>query len=239
MTSIATSPLTVTLADGVATLAMDDGKANVMSEAMTAALVDGLAQARAAKAIVVITGRPSVFSGGFDLGVFKGEDNAAKLRMLAGGARLAQTMLAHPQPIITVCAGHAMAMGAFVVASADVRIAVDTGMVIQANEVAIGMTVPYFAIEACRQRLSPNALHAATAFSQPFNPSQALAAGFFDEITAAAELANATAAAIARIKKLHLASFAATKARLREAQAVVMQQAVDKDMAAWGKMLGV
>ncbi|MEI2623290.1 MAG: enoyl-CoA hydratase-related protein [Giesbergeria sp.] len=66
-------------ADGVATLTMDDGKANAMGPAMQAALNAALDRAEADKAIVVLTGRPGVFSGGFDLSVFKAGDPAGNV----------------------------------------------------------------------------------------------------------------------------------------------------------------
>ena len=76
-------------ADGVATLTMDDGKANAMGPAMQAALNAALGRAEADKAIVLLTGRPGVFSGGFDLSVFKAGDPQVTFQMLTGGAMIA------------------------------------------------------------------------------------------------------------------------------------------------------
>ena len=57
--------LTCSLADGIATLHMDDGKANAMAPAMSAALNEGLdrASAEGAKA-VVIRGISGLLCGG-------------------------------------------------------------------------------------------------------------------------------------------------------------------------------
>ncbi len=234
------SPVKVSIANGVAHVAMDDGKANVMSETMTSALNAALDEAQAAQAIVVISGRAGVFSGGFDLGVFKGSDNAAKLRMMVAGARLSRRLLTHPQPVVLVCSGHAMAMGSFLVLSADVRLgASDSPLTVQANEVAIGMTVPYFAIETCRLRLTPSAAHAATTLAQPFNAAQALSAGFFDQLCPADQLVVATQHTVQQLQKLHMPSFAATKARLREPLLPTFDAAIDQDIAAWSAMLGL
>ena len=52
-------------ADGVATLTMDDGKANAMSPAMQAALNAAFDRAEADKAIVVLTGRAGRVFGWF------------------------------------------------------------------------------------------------------------------------------------------------------------------------------
>ena len=61
------SPTTYELKDSVATITMDDGKANVMSVAMLSALNTALDKAVSDRAVVVLTGRTGIFSGGFDL----------------------------------------------------------------------------------------------------------------------------------------------------------------------------
>ena len=56
-------PVTYELKDSVATITMDDGKANAMSLPMLSALNAALDRAVADRAIVVLTGRPGIFSG--------------------------------------------------------------------------------------------------------------------------------------------------------------------------------
>ena len=64
-------PLTYAFEDGIASIAIDDGKANVMSVSMLHALDAALDRAAADKAVVVLQGRAGMFSAGFDLSVFK------------------------------------------------------------------------------------------------------------------------------------------------------------------------
>ena len=73
---------------GIATLTMDDGKANVMSVRMLQAINAALDRAQADQAVVVLAGRAGMFSGGFDLSVFKSGDASETCRMLEAGARL-------------------------------------------------------------------------------------------------------------------------------------------------------
>jgi enoyl-CoA hydratase len=220
-------------ADGVTTLWMDDGKANVMSDAMVANFDLALYEARTTGSIVVIKGRANVFSGGFDLAVLKGNDRAAKLRMLANGAQLALRLLSHPQPIVAVCAGHAIAMGAFLLLSADYRLGQDGQQVVQANEVAIGMTLPYFALEVLRQRLTPAALTLAGATALPYSAQAGLQAGFYDELAPPDQMDAALERTVARLKKLDRAAFSASKARLRAATLLAMQTAIEQDKQDW------
>ena len=222
-------------ADGVATLTMDDGKANAMGPAMQAALSAALDRAEADKAIVVLTGRPGVFSGGFDLSVFKAGDPQVTFQMLTGGAQWAQRVLSYPHPVVAACSGHAMAMGLFLLQCADVRIGLNAGATFQANEVLIGMTLPYFALESLRERVSTPHLHlvgTGLAYSGP----AAVQAGLLDEAVAPEALAAAVQAQVDRLKKAHPASFTATKQRLRAGVMAALPQATESDKADWMRL---
>ena len=59
--------LTYSFKDGVAVITLDDGKANALGAQSWAELNEALDMAEAEDAIVVITGREGVMSGGFDL----------------------------------------------------------------------------------------------------------------------------------------------------------------------------
>jgi enoyl-CoA hydratase len=228
--------LTYELSNGVATLTMDDGKANVMSVRLLQAIDAALDRAVADKAVVVLTGRAGMFSGGFDMAVFKGERQELA-RMLEAGARLSLRLLSHPFPVVAVCAGHAMAMGAFLLLSTDLRIGVSEGYKVQLTEVQIGMTLPHFAIEVSRQRLTPSHYNLAAGLSQPYTPQGAMAAGFLDEIVPADALASTVAAHTARLQKLHMAAFAATKLRLRANALTALRDAIDQDVREWSAPL--
>jgi len=225
-------PLKVQRHDGVTTITMDDGKANVMSVRMLQSLHRALQQAQQDDSTVVLTGRAGMFSGGFDLAVFK-RDPTETLLMLTEGARLTERLLSFPRPVLAVCTGHAIAMGAFILLCADVRIGVDHGPRLQANEVQIGMTLPRFAIEVMRQRLSPAQLQLAAVTALPYSPLQAVAAGFLDELTPVSGLAESARVQLERLGKLDPKAFAATKQRLREATLTALHHAIDADIADW------
>ncbi len=207
--------VTSRLDHSIATLTMDDGKVNVLSPAMLGQVNAALDEAADA-AVVVLTGRPGVFSAGFDLRVLQARDAAAE-GMIRGGFELAARLLTFPAPVLIACTGHAIAMGSFLLLSADYRIGADGPYKITANEVAIGMTIPVAAIEICRQRLSPAHLSRALALAETFPPAEAAAVGFLDLVVPGAELADAAAAAASRLAELDRAAHAATKLRVRGA----------------------
>ncbi|WP_296448216.1 crotonase/enoyl-CoA hydratase family protein [Rhodoferax sp. UBA5149] len=226
------APLTYEFDAGIATIKMDDGKANVMNSRMLQALNTALDRAQADQAIVVLTGRTGMFSGGFDLAVFKG-DPQEQYQMLEAGARLTERLLSFAHPVVAVCTGHAIAMGAFLLLCADVRIGLDRETTIQVNELQIGLTLPRFAVEVCRQRLAPAHLNIATLSAQPYSPHKAVLAGFLDEVVPAASLASALHSNTTRLQKLHAPSFTATKLRLRGAVLTALHEAINEDMVDW------
>ena len=236
-----TNLINYTLQDGIATLAMDDGKANVMGLPMQAALNAALDRALTDQAVVVLTGRSGMFSGGFDLNVFK-TDPAASVRMLEGGARLALRLLAYPHPVLAACNGHAVAMGCFLLLGADLRIGLDTGSVavgvapslsIRAIEVQIGMTLPRFALNLCRYRLTPAHYSLACTTAYPYQPQTALAAGFLDELASPETFAAAVQARAVYLSKLHREAFTASKAKLKQAQLDELEADIQADAAMW------
>ncbi len=231
------SPVTYTLAQGVATITMDDGKANVLGLNMLSAINAALDQALADQAVTVLRGRPGMFSGGFDLSVFKSEPQEL-CQMLEAGARLALRLLEFPHPVLAACTGHAVAMGAFLLLASDVRVGVELHTRIQVNEVHIGLTLPRFAIETCRQRLAPAHLHVAAATALPYSPQQALAAGFLDEVATLDAFESVVQVHSARLAGLQRAAFTATKARMVERTLVAMRDAIAQDVAEWSQNFG-
>jgi len=227
-------PLTYALENGIATIAIDDGKANVMSVSMLRALDAALDKAAADKAVVVIRGRTGMFSAGFDLTVFK-RDPQELFEMLRAGAAITERLLSSPCPFVAFCTGHAIAMGAFLLLSADLRIGASVDAKIQVNEVQIGLTLPHFAIEVCRQRLSPAHFNLAAITATPYNPHQAVVAGFLDEVVPAESLAAVLKSRTDHLRKLDAESFTATKLRLRGPALTLLRDAIKRDVEVWSQ----
>jgi len=181
-------PVTVTDHDGVAVVAMDDGKANALGHHLLGALSSALDDVADADAVVV-AGRPGRFSAGFDLEVMKqGGDDARGL--LAAGVDAFLKAYLHPRPVVAACTGHAIAAGAIVLMSSDVRIGADGDFKVGMPEVTIGMPLPFFATELMRDRLSPCHLGAAL-LGRMVDPAGAVEVGYLDEVVEAARVLDA------------------------------------------------
>ena len=171
----------VTVEESVATIAMDDGKVNALSPDMLREINEGLDHAELeGVAAVVIAGNAKVFSGGFDLKVLTGGGQPA-IDMLAGGFELAARILAFPKPVVMACTGPAIAMGSFLLLSGD-HLVGSPDHRMQANEVAIGLTMPGPALAIMRHRLTPAAFQRAVGLAAEFKGESAIAAGYLDEL---------------------------------------------------------
>jgi enoyl-CoA hydratase len=215
----------------IASIAIDDGKLNVFSIAMLQALHAALDRAEQDGAVVLLRGRPGCFSAGFDMNVF-GAGLEPTLEMLTLGATLAERVLSFPRPVLVACSGHAVAAGAFLPLAADVRIGADGPFRIGLNEVKIGLTVPSFAIELARGRLTPAHFDAAVVGARMYDPAGAVTAGFLDRVVDADELGQASLAAAAELAELNGAAHAATKRRARAETLARLRAAIEGELTA-------
>ena len=217
------------LANGVATIQLDDGKRNALSPEMLRQIYAAFERAEADRAIVILTGREQVFSAGFDLKIMKGAPLDA-LRMLRAGYSLTARVLAYPYPVIAACNGHALAMGVFLMLSADYVIGTRGEFRISANEVAIGMTMPRVAAAMLRHRLTPADFQTAVALARYFPVEDALNAGFFDELADAASLIPRARELAVAFAKLDMPAHSASKLRIRRPLIRYIRRSVPLDL---------
>jgi len=204
------------LQQNIATIRIDDGKRNALSPELLREIYAALNRAEADKATVILTGREDVFSAGFDLKVMKrGGMNA--IRMLRLGYGLPARVLAYPYPVIAACGGHSLAMGVFLMLSADYVIGSHGDFKIAANEVAIGMTMPRVAAAVLQNRLTPAAYQRAVVLAEYFDVDSALGAGFFDELVEQDNLQSRAEACAREFGKLDANSHTVSKRRIRSA----------------------
>ncbi|MFT3768094.1 MAG: crotonase/enoyl-CoA hydratase family protein [Minicystis sp.] len=202
------------LRDGVAVVGMDDGKANALSYAMLEALHGALDRADREASAVVLAGRPGRFCAGFDLKTMMAGPESAQA-LLTKGAELLLRLYAHPQPIVAASTGHALAGGALVLLTCDLRLGARGDFRIGLNEVAIGLPVPILAHELARDRLAKSALTDAVLFARVYNPDEATAAGYLDRVVDAERVLDEAVSEARRLGQLPRPSFSQSKRSLR------------------------
>lgn len=200
---------------GVATITMDDGKVNALSPDMQGEINQALDKAEADGAVVLLTGNQKALSAGFDLSIIT-TPGPESIAMLRGGFDLSARLLSFPTPVVIAQSGHAIAMGFFLLLSGDYRVGVDKPVKLVANEVAIGMTLPWAAIEICRYRLAPSAYQRMLNTAEPIAQSEAIAAGVLDALAPEDTLLDTAREVATRFTTLNMDAHRGTKLRVRE-----------------------
>jgi enoyl-CoA hydratase len=212
----------------IATITMDDGKANAVSPQLVEELNPALDQAESDNAVVILTGRTGKFSAGFDLSVVK-QGGEARVRLARSGAQLAVRLLGFPTPMILACNGHCLALGALLLLSADLRIGVKGHYKIGLNEVAIGMTLPYFGVEIARARLAPVYFSRSVVNAEIYTPQGAVEAGFLDITVPEEQLTETAMQSAQELTKLDMTAHYETKLRVRESALTAINNAIKRD----------
>ena len=222
--------------EGISVIKIDDGKANALSLPMQQAINSALDEAEKLKQPLVLTGRSGILSAGFDLKTLAAGGSPA-VEMLNGGINLALRLLSFPSPVIVACPGHAIAMGVFLLQSCDYRIGVAGDFKYVANEVAIGMTMPFSTIEILRQRLTPAALSRAVLLAETFTPQNGVETGFVDHVVSTeAKLLPAAVEFAKSTTTLNAAAHLASKQRLRGEAIAAIRSGLTKDYDGWKKL---
>lgn len=219
--------------NGVATITLTNGKANALSHEVFTALNAALDRAEQDKAVVILTGQPGIFSGGYDLKEMqKGPEQASALVTI--GSKLTRRLAAFPLPVIGACSGHAIAKGAFILLSVDYRVGVAGNFKLGLNEVAIGMTMHHTGIEIARHRLSPAHFYRSVMNAEIFDPEGAVAAGFLDETVAPEALLERAQELASQFSKLNMRAHRETKLKAKADYLALLDRCIEQDAAHLG-----
>ncbi|MDO8839586.1 MAG: crotonase/enoyl-CoA hydratase family protein [Parvibaculum sp.] len=225
---MSTSILNYSIENDIATLAMDDGKANALGHAMIGEINAALDRAQNEAKAVLIAGRDKRFCAGFDLEVMaSGPDNVRKL--VGAGAELLMRLYEYRLPVVMACTGHALAAGGLLLLAADARIGAAGAFKIGLPEVAIGMTLPIFGIELARDRLARNRFSEAVTQARIYGPDEAVAVGYLDETAAPEALIETASARAATLAALAQPAFANTKRKERAATIAHIRETLEAD----------
>jgi enoyl-CoA hydratase len=178
-----TDPLaTLTQQDDISIITLDDGKANVFSEEMTQAINDCLDQVPTESGSLIITGRPGMFSAGFDLKIISAGDMQATMDMSLSGFKLLSRLFSFPRPILAACSGHGIALGTFLLCCCDYRIGVKGDFMIGANEMRTNMVIPIPILELISHRVSASHKYRAILGAEMYSIENGIGAGLIDEV---------------------------------------------------------
>lgn len=173
--------LTTTQDGNVLRIALDDGKANVLGTKMLEALHRAIELGRDADA-VLMTGREKIFSGGLDLAEVAPLQKAELQVFLERFHQTFRALFAFERPLVIAARGGAVAGGAILLCTGDVRLSSRDKGVIGVNEARLGVPFPVSAFEIVFHALGPNEANRAMVVGELANKEDALRRGFVHEL---------------------------------------------------------
>lgn len=179
---------TLTSEGDVSVITLNDGKANVFSPEMSKTISSLLDEVPDDKGSLVITGRPGIFSAGFDLKIISSGDASAVSSMIKTGFTLLARVYNFPRPVIAACSGHGVALGAFLLCCADYRIGAKGQFIVQANETRNNMSIPTPILEISKTRISKTHWYRAILNAEAYPIEKAIEPGYLDEVVEAESL---------------------------------------------------
>jgi enoyl-CoA hydratase len=214
-----------TVSDGVALLAMDDGRVNAMDLGFFAELNAALDDC-AGDAAVVLAGRPGMFSAGLNTKVMAGLDLDGMAELVSVFGETMLRVWEEPRPTVAAVTGHAVAGGTILAMCCDHAVAADGDFRWGLTETSIGMVLPSWVLAIARANVRADRLDDLALPGRAVLPAEAAEAGFADELAPAEAVLERALAHARTLAALPLPAYAGNKARLRGAAA----QAVRGDL---------
>ena len=202
--------------DGVAVVALDRPPANAFSAELVAELTGALESRMSARAVVLTSVNPKIFSGGWDLTRVSVLARPEMERFFEDYCDLIRRIFTFPAPIVAALPGHAIAGGMIVAAAADERFVAEGPARLGLSEVALGVPLPACCLELFRFVLGSRGMERLTASAENVDVAGALAIGLADRAVPAAGLADAAFQRASALARGSPPAYAETKRRARE-----------------------
>jgi enoyl-CoA hydratase len=225
--------------DGIVTLRLAHGKANALDVELLDALIQALAGAADARA-VILTGTGTIFSAGVDLFRMVDEGEAYVRRFFPLLCDFIRALVGFPAPLVVAANGHAIAGGGVMVMAGDYRLMAEGNGRVGVPELMVGVPFPASALEVVRSAVPPHRLNALMYMGRTLQPAEALAWGLVDEVAPAETLMDRAREVAAHLAGIAPDAFRLNKAMLRapvleriaqserlDAQALVLWLSID------------
>ena len=203
---------TLSQEEEISIITLDDGKANVFSEEMTQAINDCLDKVPTDSGSLIITGRPGMFSAGFDLKVIASGDVPEIKKMSLSGFKLLSRIFSFPRPVVAACSGHGIALGTFLLCCCDYRIGIKGEFLLGANEMKTNMVIPTPILELIKFRISPSHKYRSILGAEMYQLDKAIDAGLMDQVEEAETLMDAAIEKAKDLATMGHPSYTLTKA---------------------------
>jgi enoyl-CoA hydratase len=200
---------------GVSVVALDRPPANAFAPELISELRKVLRESGGARALVLTSANPKLFSAGWDLPRVSALDRDGMTDFFESYCDLVRDVFAHPAPLVAALPGHAIAGGLIVAAAADERYAAEGPARFGLSEVALGVPLPASCLELFRFLLGGRRMERLAASAQNMAGEPAVALGLLDSLVPAADLLDFALERAAQLGRGSSAAYAEVKRRAR------------------------
>lgn len=215
--------------DDVAIVTLDRPKANAFSPELVAELAEALRKQEGARAVVLSSAMPGIFSAGWDLPRIVDADRPAMEEFVGAFCDLVRQLFVFGPPLVAALPGHAIAGGLIVAMGADERIAAKGRGKLGLSEVILGVSVPQCLMEPFRHVVGPRHMERLAATGENVTVEEALAIGLVDRVVPPEELLERALERARFLAGLAPEAHAAIKRRSRAAAVARFDAARDHD----------
>ena len=205
----------LSIQEGIATVTINRPKVNAINQQVVSELRDVFRELALNSQIkaVILTGKGSFFSFGFDIPGFMNYPKEEFQRFLMSFSELVQRIFAFPKPVIAALNGHTVAGGCILAIACDRRVMVTGKAKIALNELTLGTSVFTSIAEILKFTVGSRNAQQLLYSGKMNSAEEALTLGLVDEVQsdeglgdtalrAARELAERDAEAFGSVKRL-------------------------------------
>jgi enoyl-CoA hydratase/carnithine racemase len=215
--------------DGIAVVRMNRPRANAISPELVAELSDAFSARARARAVVLASALPGIFSAGWDLPYLVDRNRKEMEGFVGDYCGLVRQVFALGPPVVAALPGHAIAGGLILAMAADERIAAEGKGKFGLSEVILGVSVPACLMEPFRHAVGPRWMERLAATGENLTVERALAIGLVDSVVAPERVFEAALERARFLAGLSGPAYAAIKLRSRAAALARFDQALDHD----------
>ena len=223
------SLVSVETRDPVVVLTLDRPKANALSPELVEELSAAFSSNAKARAIVLTSALPGMFSGGWDLPLLVGRNRKAMEDFVGAYCDLVRQIFVFGAPVVAALPGHAIAGGLILAMAADERIAAQGKGKFGLSEVVLGVSVPQCLMEPFRHVIGTRHMERLAATGENVDVERALAIGLLDRAVSAEALLDSAVERARFLAGLSGPAYAAIKRRSRSASIARFDQARSHD----------
>ncbi len=205
--------------NGIFVATLMRGKANTLNlsiiEELNAA-VEEAARDEAIRGLVLASDRPRFFSAGFDFREVLHYDRETMTLFFTRFIDLYESIYLLPKPVVAAVSGHAVAGGAILAISCDVRILAKGDFGFSLNEINLGLVLPPGVVRMAVSAVGSNHARQMLLFGDPLTPERALEVGLAHALVEPEAVLDAAITCCTALAEKPSGAYAAVKHALRD-----------------------